>query len=182
LVLPLAFPRPLLVGPGLAGSVPRSWPSFNAPSALQLQAFFVHHVLRSFVVQKFGMTTCVRNNDVCNIGKSKSLGGCGSGATAGLPDNARPGFPIKSHVPSARSLNGTRFRRIIRNAGCVRRLATWPRSCWRFNVESINCPLPMLPNGAGASDQNDAGSETRFRQPPVNRVTLCDVRAPTGVD
>jgi hypothetical protein len=33
LVLPLAFPRPLLVGPGLAGSVPRSWPSSNAPIA-----------------------------------------------------------------------------------------------------------------------------------------------------
>src|SRR5881392_3234430 len=121
LVLPLAFPRPLLVGPGLAGSVPRSWPSSNAPTALQLQAFFVHHVLRVHLfVQK------IRNGDVCNVGKSKSLGGCGSAATAGLPDNARPGFPIKSHVPSARSLNGTRFRRIIRELsempGCVRRL------------------------------------------------------------
>src|SRR4029450_11341588 len=63
LVLPLAFP-PLLVGPGLAGSVPRSWLSSNAPIALQLQAFFVHHVLPVHLfVQKFGMTTCVMSGN-----------------------------------------------------------------------------------------------------------------------
>jgi len=32
---------------------------------------------------------------MCKSGKSKSLGGCGSAATAGLPDNARPVFSDK---------------------------------------------------------------------------------------
>src|SRR6266516_3323808 len=52
--------------------------------------------------------------------------------------------------------------------------------CWRFDVESIDCPLPMLPIGAGASDMMQ-GMRRVWRQPPVDRVTLCDARAPTGV-
>ena len=79
----------ILVGPGLAGSVPRSWPSSNAPIALQLQAFFVHHVLPVHLfVQKFGMTTSVMS------GNPNPWVAAGVPATAGLPDNARPGFPI----------------------------------------------------------------------------------------
>jgi hypothetical protein len=59
----------------------------NATNPFHPQAFFAHrYIVGSFVCAK------IRNNDVCNVGKSKSLGGCGTPATAGLPHTARPGF------------------------------------------------------------------------------------------
>jgi hypothetical protein len=180
------------------------------PSPCNCKHSSAPHIAGSFVCAK------IRDDDVCNVGKSKSLGGCGSAgygritgqiAAPNLSEdrnivrcNARPSRG-QSLTLTIRSERRTRtgfsdIARAVRSLserneipsnyqkcpGCVRRLETWPRSCWRFDVESIDCPLPMLPNGAGASDQNDAGSETRWRQPPVDRVTLCDVRAPTGVD
>jgi hypothetical protein len=90
----------------------KSWPSSNAPNAFQLQALFVHHLLRVYLfLQKFGMTTCVMS------------GNPNRWAAAGVPDYGRitgqraPGFSDKSHVPSDRSLNGTRFSRIIKCPG-----------------------------------------------------------------
>jgi hypothetical protein len=83
----------------------------NAPNPFHLQAFFEHrYIAGSFVCAK------IRNNNVYNVGKSKSLSGCGSAGYGRITGQRAPRFSDKSHVLSDRSLNGTRFRRIIRNA------------------------------------------------------------------
>src|SRR4029450_11861611 len=117
------------------------------------------------------MPTCVMS------GNPNRWAAAGVPATAGLPDNARPGFSINRTCRPSALCTERNSVELSERPGCVRRLETWPRSCWRFDVESIDCPLPMLPNGAGASDQNDAGSETRWRQPPVDGGTVWEVGA-----
>src|SRR6266566_8932887 len=81
LILPLAFPRPLLVGPGLAGSVPGAGLLLMRPTPCNCK----HSLCTTYC--GFICLCKIRNDDVCNVGKSKSLGGCGSASTAGLPDN-----------------------------------------------------------------------------------------------
>ena len=74
LVLPLALPRLLLIGvrSGMIRAKEHG-PLPNATNPFHLQAFFAHrYIVGSFVCAK------IRNNDVCNVGKSKSLGGCGT--------------------------------------------------------------------------------------------------------
>ena len=75
LVLPLAFPRLLFIGWARSGRIraKEHGPLPNATNPFHLQAFFAHrYIVGSFVCAK------IRNNDVCNVGKSKSLGGCGT--------------------------------------------------------------------------------------------------------
>ena len=48
--------------------------------------FICKHSSRTAIAGSF-VCAKIRNNDVCNVGKSKSLGGCGTPATAGLPES-----------------------------------------------------------------------------------------------
>ena len=110
LVLPLAFPRPLLVGPVWQDPCQGAGFLLMRPTPCNCKHSSAPRIAGSFVCAK------IRNDDVCNVRKSKSLGGCGSAGYGRITGQRAPRFSDKSHVPSDRSLNGTRFRRIIRNA------------------------------------------------------------------
>ena len=82
----------------------------NAPNPFHLQAFFAHrYIVGSFVCAK------IRNNNVCNVGKSKSLAAVGAPATAGLPDTGRPGFPRNRTRDAFALVRETRFRKKMSN-------------------------------------------------------------------
>ena len=137
LVLPLALPRLLLIGvrSGMIRAKEHG-PLPNATNPFHLQAFFAHrYIVGSFVCAK------IRNNNVCNVGKSKSLGGCGTSATAGLPDTARPGFPTNRTRDAFALVRETKFRRKMRNFSRARAVPeTWPRSCWPWSARVRGWP------------------------------------------
>jgi hypothetical protein len=70
----------------------------NAPNPFHLQAFFAHrYIAGSFVCAK------IRNNNVCNVGKSKSLGGCGTPGFGRIAGHRAPKFSDKPHSRCVRS-------------------------------------------------------------------------------
>src|SRR6266702_185472 len=71
------------------------------PSPCNCKHSSAPRIAGSFVCAK------IRNDDVCNVRKSKSLGGCGSAGYGRITGQRAPGFSDKSHMPSDRSLNGT---------------------------------------------------------------------------